>query len=101
MEVQKLVDKFVTTRAFKKRYADVFKVDKFWRGSDQAQPDLCLDYKSTYVRNPPYFDGMSKTQARSPTSRAPVRSAVRIRSRQTNIEAGSIKKDSPAGAYLG
>ena len=43
MEVQKLVDKFVTAKAFKKRYADVFKGDKFWRAhQDQAQPDLCL-----------------------------------------------------------
>jgi len=32
MEVQKLVDKHVTAKAFKKRYADVFKGDKFWQG---------------------------------------------------------------------
>ena len=62
MEVQKLVDKFVTTKAFKKRYADVFKGDKFWRGI-KTKPSLTYawDDKSTYVRNPPYFDGMGKT----------------------------------------
>src|SRR5206468_3990464 len=61
MEVQKLVDKFVTAKAFKKRYADVFKGDKFWR-SIKTKPSLTYawDDKSTYVRNPPYFDGMGK-----------------------------------------
>ncbi len=38
MEVSKLVDKFVTAKAFKKRYADVFKGDKFWRGI-KTKPD--------------------------------------------------------------
>jgi aconitate hydratase len=62
MEVQKLVDKHVTAKAFKKRYADVFKGDKFWR-SIKTKPTLTYawDDKSTYVRNPPYFDGMGKT----------------------------------------
>src|SRR6185295_5148869 len=61
MEVQKLVDKHVTTRAFKKRYADVFKGDKFWR-SIKTKPTLTYawDNKSTYVQNPPYFEGMGK-----------------------------------------
>ena len=76
-EVQKLVDKYVTAKAFKKRYADVFKGDKFWR---RSRPSRRLTYawddKSTYVRNPPYFDGMGKTPGGlSQHRRAPVRSA--------------------------
>src|ERR1700733_13881979 len=64
MEVSKTVDKFVTAKAFKKRYADVFKGDKFWR-SIKTKPTLTYawDNNSTYVQNPPYFDGMGKTPA--------------------------------------
>ena len=41
MEVAKLVDKHVTAKAFKKRYADVFKGDKFWRSiKTKPTPDL-------------------------------------------------------------
>ncbi len=104
MEVQKLVDKFVTTRAFKKRYADVFKGDKFWRGI-KTKPSLTYawDDKSTYVRNPPYFDGMGKT----PGALSNIAGARPLGQFGDSITtdhispAGSIKKDSPAGAYLG
>jgi aconitate hydratase len=104
MEVQKLVDKFVTTKAFKKRYADVFKGDKFWR-SIKTKPSLTYawDDKSTYVRNPPYFDGMGKT----PGALSNIQGARPLGQFGDSITtdhispAGSIKKDSPAGAYLG
>ncbi|MBM3646170.1 MAG: aconitate hydratase AcnA [Alphaproteobacteria bacterium] len=102
-EVQKLVDKYVTTKAFKKRYADVFKGDKFWRGI-KTKPSLTYswDDKSTYVRNPPYFDGMGKT----PGSLADIKGARPLGQFGDSITtdhispAGSIKKDSPAGKYL-
>src|SRR3569832_2066689 len=60
-ELQKHVDKFVTAKAFKKRYSDVFKGDKFWR-SIKTKPTLTYarDSKSTYGQNPPYFEGMGK-----------------------------------------
>ena len=104
MEVQKLVDKFVTTKAFKKRYADVFKGDKFWRGI-KTKPSLTYawDDKSTYVRNPPYFDGMGKI----PGALSNIAGARPLGQFGDSITtdhispAGSIKKDSPAGAYLG
>src|SRR5580700_3899596 len=104
MEVQKLVDKFVTTKAFKKRYADVFKGDKFWR-SIKTKPTLTYawDDKSTYVRNPPYFDGMGKI----PGALSNIAGARPLGQFGDSITtdhispAGSIKKDSPAGAYLG
>jgi aconitate hydratase len=104
MEVSKLVDKYVTAKAFKKRYADVFKGDKFWR-SIKTKPTLTYswDDKSTYVRNPPYFDGMGKT----PGSIANIEGARPLGQFGDSITtdhispAGSIKKDSPAGTYLG
>ncbi|GEP59369.1 aconitate hydratase AcnA [Reyranella soli] len=104
LEVSKLVDKYVTAKAFKKRYADVFKGDKFWR-SIKTKPTLTYswDDKSTYVRNPPYFDGMGKT----PGSIANIEGARPLGQFGDSITtdhispAGSIKKDSPAGKYLG
>jgi aconitate hydratase len=104
MEVAKLVDKYVTAKAFKKRYADVFKGDKFWR-SIKTKPTLTYswDDKSTYVRNPPYFDGMGKT----PGSLTNIQGARPLGQFGDSITtdhispAGSIKKDSPAGTYLG
>jgi len=102
-EVQKAVDKFVTAKAFKKRYADVFKGDRFWRGI-KTKPSLTYawDDKSTYVRNPPYFEGMGKT----PVALGNIKGARPLGQFGDSITtdhispAGSIKKDSPAGAYL-
>jgi aconitate hydratase len=103
MEVSKTVDKFVTAKAFKKRYADVFKGDKFWR-SIKTKPTMTYawDNSSTYVQNPPYFDGMGKT----PGSLHDIAGARPLGQFGDSITtdhispAGSIKKDSPAGAYL-
>jgi aconitate hydratase len=103
MEVSKTVDKFVTAKAFKKRYADVFKGDRFWR-SIKTKPTMTYawDNNSTYVQNPPYFDGMGKT----PASLHDIAGARPLGQFGDSITtdhispAGSIKKDSPAGAYL-
>ncbi|HEY2870529.1 MAG TPA: aconitate hydratase AcnA, partial [Reyranella sp.] len=102
-ELQKHVDKFVTAKAFKKRYSDVFKGDKFWR-SIKTKPTLTYawDDKSTYVRNPPYFDGMGK----APGGLSDISGARPLGQFGDSITtdhispAGSIKKDSPAGDYL-
>ena len=102
-EVQKAVDKFVTAKAFKKRYADVFKGDKFWRGI-KTKPSLTYswDDKSTYVRNPPYFEGMGKTPGAlgNITGARPLGQFGDSITTDHISPAGSIKKDSPAGSYL-
>jgi aconitate hydratase len=102
-EVQKLVDKFVTAKAFKKRYSDVFKGDKFWRGiKTKATLTYNWDDNSTYVRNPPYFDGMGQ----APGKLSDIAGARPLGQFGDSITtdhispAGSIKKDSPAGKYL-
>ena len=102
-EVQKVVDKYVTAKAFKKRYADVFKGDTFWR-SIKTKPTLTYswDDKSTYVRNPPYFDGMGRTPGKL-SDIAGARPLGQFGDSITTDHispAGSIKKDSPAGKYL-
>jgi aconitate hydratase len=102
-EVSRAVDKFVTAAAFKRRYADVFKGDAFWR-SIKAKKSLTYgwDDASTYVRNPPYFEGMGAR----PAPLADVKGARPIGLFADSITtdhispAGSIKKDSPAGKYL-
>jgi aconitate hydratase len=102
-EVQSFVDKYVTAKAFKKRYADVFAGDRFWR-SIKTKSSLTYpwDDKSTYVRNPPYFDGMGAT----PGSISNIAGARPLGEFGDSITtdhispAGSIRKDSPAGTYL-
>ena len=103
MEVAKVVDKHVTAKAFKKRYADVFAGDKFWR-SIKTKPSLTYswDKDSTYVQNPPYFEGMTKT----PGKLGDIKGARPLGLFSDSITtdhispAGSIKKETPAGQYL-
>ncbi|RFB78514.1 aconitate hydratase AcnA [Methylovirgula sp. 4M-Z18] len=102
-EVQSFITKNVTKSIFKSRYADVFKGDTNWR---KVKAPTGQTYKwdmgSTYVQNPPYFQGMTKTPA-------PVEDIVNARilalfgdkiTTDHISPAGSIKAASPAGKYL-
>src|SRR5205814_8479002 len=54
--------KVVSEEMFKNRYADVFKGDKNWQGIEVAGGQTyAWDVGSTYVQNPPYFEGLSMT----------------------------------------
>jgi aconitate hydratase len=102
-EVAALQRKHVTNKMFATRYADVFKGDKNWQGIKVAGGQTyAWDAGSTYVANPPYFQGMGM----EPT---PVKDIVEARilgvfgdSITTDhiSPAGSIKATSPAGVYL-
>jgi aconitate hydratase len=102
-EVAELQREVVSGDLFAKRYKDVFKGDKSWQGIDVAGGQTyAWDPDSTYVENPPYFAGMTMEPA-------PVGDIVEARilgifgdSITTDhiSPAGSIKKTSPAGAYL-
>jgi len=102
-EVARAVEKHVTAKAFKTRYADVFTGDKFWR-SVKVPTSLTYNWDdaSTYVRNPPYFEGMGA----QPGAISNIQGARPIGMFADSITtdhispAGSIKKDSPAGKYL-
>jgi len=102
-EIAKFVKKNVTPTAFKTRYADVFHGDKFWRGI-KVKPSLTYqwDNKSTYVQNPPYFEGMTNVvRGFSDIKGARVLALLGDSITTDHISpAGSIKKDSPAGKYL-
>ena len=102
-EVRSLIDQFVNADMFKARYADVYKGDERW----QAIPvtgGATYDWPagSTYIANPPYFDGMTMT----PTPPGDIIGARPLAILGDSITtdhispAGSIKADSPAGIYL-
>ncbi len=102
-EVEEVVAGSVAPEMFSRDYADVFAGDERWRDLDAPGGDLfAWDEASTYVRKPPYFDGM-------PAEPAPVTDihgarvlAVLGDSVTTDhiSPAGSIKADGPAGQYL-
>ncbi len=102
-EIARNVARFVTAASFKKRYADVFEGDAFWR-SIKVKPTMTYDWdnKSTYVQNPPYFEGMG-TGAGTISDISGARPLAVLGDSITTDHispAGSIKKDSPAGQYL-
>ena len=94
----------VTADMFRNRYADVFTGDARWQA---IKVEGGATYKwnpaSTYVQNPPYFDGMTMTPAPTQDIHAARPLAIFGDSITTDhiSPAGSIKEVSPAGVYLG
>ncbi|HEV2333644.1 MAG TPA: aconitate hydratase AcnA, partial [Gammaproteobacteria bacterium] len=102
-EIQETIAKCLDAGMFKKSYGDVFQGDERWRGMQIGTGDIYQwDTKSTYVQNPPYFDGMSKQAPGIPNIKGARCLAVFGDSITTDhiSPAGAIKKDSPAGKYL-
>ena len=102
-EVAETIASSVDGEMFRRNYADVFTGDDRWRSLEIPEGDL-YDWRdeSTYVRRPPYFDGMSP----EPGTVADISGArvlVRVGDSVTTDHispAGAIKPDSPAGTYL-
>jgi aconitate hydratase len=88
---------------FRSSYADVFKGDERWRGLDVPEGErFAWAEDSTYVRHPPYFDGMPD-EPEPVTEVEGARVLAKLGDSVTTDHispAGSIKKDSPAGKYL-
>ena len=88
---------------FRTRYGDVFKGDTGWQGISVSGGDTYgWDEKSTYVQNPPYFEGMSmQPEAIEDINSARVLGLFKDSITTDHISpAGSIKGDGPAGDYL-
>jgi aconitate hydratase len=87
---------------FEKNYADVFKGDSRWNQIARRWRDVCKWDDSTYIKNPPYFDGMSKEAGTiEDIHGARVLGLFGDSITTDHISpAGSIKKDSPAGRFL-
>jgi aconitate hydratase len=102
-EVEQVVADSIAAEMYTKGYRDVFAGDDTWRSLPTPEGDtFSWDERSTYVRRPPYFDGM-------PAEPTPVedisgaRVLLKLGDSVTTDHispAGAIKKDSPAGTYL-
>jgi aconitate hydratase len=102
-EIQAVIDSSISSEMFTKDYASVFDGDHRWKSLDTPTGNTFeWDPQSTYVRKPPYFDGM-------PAEPTPVKDITGARvlailgdSVTTDhiSPAGNIKADSPAGKYL-
>jgi aconitate hydratase len=102
-EIQNYIAENISREMFRSRYADVFKGDEHWQ-KIKANPGLTYSWNSgsTYVQNPPYFQGITKEpQPISDISGARILALLGDKITTDHISpAGSIKKDSPAGKYL-
>ncbi|HZK60314.1 MAG TPA: aconitate hydratase AcnA, partial [Cryobacterium sp.] len=102
-EVQATIDSSIDTAMFTKEYGEVFEGDERWRALPTPDSEVFeWDPTSTYVRKPPYFDGM--TLETSPvTDIVGARVLAKLGDSVTTDHispAGNIKADSPAGTYL-
>ncbi len=102
-EVQATIDSSIDRAMFTKDYADVFTGDERWRALSTPEGDTFeWDEQSTYVRKPPYFEGMS-AQPSPVTDISGARVLAKLGDSVTTDHispAGAIKVDSPAGVYL-
>ena len=102
-EVQAAVDGCVDRSMFERVYGAVFDGDEEWKKLSVPKSDLyAWDAQSTYVKHPPYFEGMSREPgAIGDIAKARVLLLLGDSITTDHISpAGSIKKNSPAGAYL-
>ncbi|MEM1316888.1 MAG: aconitate hydratase AcnA [Pseudomonadota bacterium] len=102
-EISQLMREVVTEEMFRSRYGDVFKGDDKWRGIDAGEGETYgWDSTSTYVQNPPYFEGMTmEPEDIQDIEGARILSLFKDSITTDHISpAGAIKGDSPAGDYL-
>ena len=102
-EVQATIDSSIDTEMFLRQYKTVFDGDERWQSLPTPTGDTFeWDASSTYVRKPPYFDGMT-LEPSEVTDIAGARVLALLGDSVTTDHispAGSIKADSPAGRYL-
>ncbi|MCU9848757.1 aconitate hydratase AcnA [Defluviimonas sp. WL0024] len=102
-EIADLVHATVTREAFQKKYADVFKGDAKWQGVKVTESET-YDWPptSTYIQNPPYFQGMAKEKgAIHDIEGARILALLGDMITTDHISpAGSFKPTTPAGQYL-
>ena len=102
-EVAEVVSTAIDADMFSSRYKDVFAGDERWQNLPTPSGDLfAWDPESTYVRKPPYFEGMGRTP--SPVTDITGARALLVLGDSVTTDhispAGNIRADSPAGKYL-
>ena len=103
-EIAETVTSCLTPDMFRSRYSDVFKGTEEWQEIAGNVSGQTYDWKmnSTYVKNPPFFEGMKM----DPEAIAPIKDAYCLALLGDSVTtdhispAGAIKSDSPAGGYL-
>jgi len=102
-EIQSVIDSSISSEMFTKDYASVFEGDHRWKSlATPTGKTFEWDAKSTYVRKPPYFEGMPRNP-KPVTDIANARVLAILGDSVTTDHispAGNIKADSPAGKYL-
>ncbi|MBE3637675.1 aconitate hydratase AcnA [Mangrovicoccus algicola] len=102
-EIAELVDKVVTREAFQSKYSDVFKGDEKWQAVETTDAKT-YDWppSSTYIQNPPYFQGMTMdTVPIADVEGAKILAVLGDMITTDHISpAGSFKESTPAGKYL-
>jgi aconitate hydratase len=102
-EIEETIASAITSDMFGDSYADVFKGDERWQSLPTPEGNIFeWDEDSTYVRRPPYFDGMPD-EPEPVTDIVGARVLLKLGDSVTTDHispAGAIKKDSPAGHYL-
>ena len=102
-EIQEVISSSISSEMFTKDYATVFEGDHRWKSlATPTGKVFDWDVKSTYVRKPPYFEGMPRNpQPLKDISKARVMAVLGDSVTTDHISpAGNIKADSPAGKYL-
>jgi aconitate hydratase len=102
-EIQEVVASAISSEMFTRDYADVFAGDERWQSlTTPSGATFQWDPDSTYVRKPPYFDGMRlEPDPVTDVSGARVLAVLGDSVTTDHISpAGAIKQDSPAGRYL-
>lgn len=102
-EIESVVAHSITSEMFRKDYASVFEGDHRWKALDTPTGETFeWDSNSTYVRKPPYFEGMPKNPVPvQDIAGARVLAMLGDSVTTDHISpAGNIKADSPAGKYL-
>jgi aconitate hydratase len=102
-EVQQTIDSSISSEMFTHEYASVFDGDERWKSLPTPEGDtFTWDTNSTYVKKPPYFEGMGmKPEPVKDVTGARVLAKLGDSVTTDHISpAGTIKKDSPAGQYL-
>ncbi len=102
-EIRSLIDQYVNGDMFRARYADVYKGDVRWQGIEVIGGSTYgWPAASTYIANPPYFEGMTMTPV-APGDIVDARPLAILGDSITTDHispAGAIKLDSPGGKYL-
>ena len=103
-EVNAVMETAIESDMFRKSYGEVFEGDENWNGLDVPEGDrYAWDDESTYVKRPPYFEGMP---AEAPEGFDEIRGARVLALLGDSVTtdhispAGAIKRDGPAGRYL-